>query len=117
MFGQLKYESGVHRVQVSAATCYLLPAACSDCVCQRVPLTETSGRIHTSTITVAVLPEPDEVASNFVKLDESELKVSWQTLNQCVSRWLQFDVYRASGAGGQHVLTCTPHALHTTVCT
>jgi len=71
VFGQLKYESGVHRVQ-------------------RVPLTETSGRIHTSTVTIAVLPEPPEVATNFVKLDETELKI---------------DVYRASGAGGQHVNT------------
>merc|ERR1711865_332758 len=64
VFGALKYESGVHRVQ-------------------RVPATETQGRVHTSTVTVAVLPEPTEVSSNFVKLDESDLK---------------FDVYRASGA-------------------
>ena len=65
-FSKLKYESGVHRVQ-------------------RVPLTESSGRIHTSTATVAVLPEADEVD---VSIDPSELRV---------------DTFRASGAGGQHV--------------
>jgi peptide chain release factor 1 len=66
VFARLKYESGVHRVQ-------------------RVPSTESQGRIHTSTVTVAVLPEAEEVD---VQIDESELRV---------------DVYRASGAGGQHV--------------
>jgi len=66
VFGHLKYESGVHRVQ-------------------RVPLTETSGRVHTSTATVAVLPEADEVDIN---INPADLKI---------------DVYRASGAGGQHV--------------
>jgi peptide chain release factor 1 len=66
VFARLKYESGVHRVQ-------------------RVPATEAQGRIHTSTVTVAVLPEAEEVD---VQLDESDLRV---------------DVYRASGAGGQHV--------------
>jgi peptide chain release factor 1 len=65
-YGWLKFESGVHRVQ-------------------RVPVTESSGRIHTSTATVAVLPESDDVD---VELKESDLKI---------------DVYRASGAGGQHV--------------
>jgi peptide chain release factor 1 len=65
-FSKLKYESGVHRVQ-------------------RVPLTESSGRIHTSTATVAVLPEADEVE---VSIDPNELRV---------------DTFRASGAGGQHV--------------
>jgi peptide chain release factor 1 len=65
-FAKLKYESGVHRVQ-------------------RVPATEASGRIHTSTATVAVLPEPEEVD---VALPESDLKV---------------DTMRAGGAGGQHV--------------
>ncbi len=68
VYGHLKYESGVHRVQ-------------------RVPLTETAGRIHTSTATVAVLPEVDEVDINI-------------TPDQ-----LRIDVYRASGAGGQHVNT------------
>jgi peptide chain release factor 1 len=66
VFARLKYESGVHRVQ-------------------RVPATESQGRIHTSTVTVAVLPEAEEVD---VQIDESDLRV---------------DVYRASGAGGQHV--------------
>jgi len=65
-FARFKYESGVHRVQ-------------------RVPDTETQGRIHTSTCTVAVLPEA--VIVNF-KIDDKDLKV---------------DTYRASGAGGQHV--------------
>jgi len=66
VFARLKYESGVHRVQ-------------------RVPSTETQGRIHTSTVTVAVLPEAEEVD---VTVNESDLRI---------------DVYRASGAGGQHV--------------
>jgi peptide chain release factor 1 len=68
VFARLKFESGVHRVQ-------------------RVPTTEASGRIHTSTATVAVLPEAEEVD---VKLDDKDLRI---------------DVYRASGAGGQHVNT------------
>ena len=68
VFAKLKFESGVHRVQ-------------------RVPETESGGRIHTSAATVAVLPEPDEVD---VRIDPSDLKV---------------DTYRASGAGGQHVNT------------
>ncbi|CAO3644715.1 unnamed protein product [Cunninghamella blakesleeana] len=68
VFGTLKYESGVHRVQ-------------------RVPATESQGRIHTSTITVAMLPQPTEVD---VQIKESDLKI---------------DLYRASGAGGQHVNT------------
>ncbi|CAM0141205.1 Peptide chain release factor 1, mitochondrial [Umbelopsis sp. WA50703] len=68
VFGQLKYESGVHRVQ-------------------RVPATESQGRIHTSTITVAILPQPTEVD---VQLKDSDLRI---------------DVYRSSGAGGQHVNT------------
>lgn len=68
-YSKLKYESGVHRVQ-------------------RVPQTESSGRIHTSTATVAVLPEAEEVD---VEIDEStELRI---------------DYYRSSGAGGQHVNT------------
>ena len=66
VFARLKYESGVHRVQ-------------------RVPATESQGRIHTSTVTVAVLPEAEEVDVN---INESDLRI---------------DVYRASGAGGQHV--------------
>ncbi|GBQ30789.1 peptide chain release factor 1 [Acetobacter fabarum] len=66
VFARLKYESGVHRVQ-------------------RVPATEAQGRIHTSTVTVAVLPEAEEVD---VTINESELRI---------------DVFRASGAGGQHV--------------
>jgi peptide chain release factor 1 len=68
VFAKLKYESGVHRVQ-------------------RVPVTESGGRIHTSAATVAVLPEPTEVD---VEIDEGDLKI---------------DIYRASGAGGQHVNT------------
>ncbi|MDE2437522.1 MAG: peptide chain release factor 1 [Sphingomonadales bacterium] len=68
VFAKLKFESGVHRVQ-------------------RVPVTESGGRIHTSAATVAVLPEPDEVD---VSIDDRDLKI---------------DVYRASGAGGQHVNT------------
>ncbi|TDI58055.1 MAG: peptide chain release factor 1 [Alphaproteobacteria bacterium] len=65
-FSRLKYESGVHRVQ-------------------RIPETESGGRIHTSAATVAVLPEAEEVD---IQIDEKDLRI---------------DVYRASGAGGQHV--------------
>jgi peptide chain release factor 1 len=65
-YGTFKYEGGVHRVQ-------------------RVPITEASGRIHTSTVTVAVLPEADEVD---VAINEDDLRI---------------DFFRASGAGGQHV--------------
>jgi len=68
VYSNMKYESGVHRVQ-------------------RVPRTEASGRIHTSAITVAVLPEADEIEVN---VDEKDLKV---------------DVFRASGPGGQGVNT------------
>ncbi len=68
VYSLMKYESGVHRVQ-------------------RVPKTETQGRIHTSTITVAVLPEADAVE---LKIDPHELRI---------------DVCRASGAGGQHINT------------
>ncbi|HHY10390.1 MAG TPA: peptide chain release factor 1 [Firmicutes bacterium] len=67
-YSRLKFESGVHRVQ-------------------RIPTTESGGRIHTSTATVAVLPEAEEVELN---IEQSDLK---------------FDVYRASGPGGQHVNT------------
>ena len=66
-YARLKFESGTHRVQ-------------------RVPATESQGRIHTSAATVAVLPELDEIAR--VELNPSDLKV---------------DTFRASGAGGQHV--------------
>lgn len=65
-FSKLKFESGVHRVQ-------------------RVPTTEASGRIHTSTVTVAVLPEVEEVDVDINPAD------------------LEIDTYRASGAGGQHI--------------
>src|SRR5207248_11268820 len=65
-FAKLKYESGVHRVQ-------------------RVPATEASGRIHTSTATVAVLPEAEDVD---IAIADSDLR---------------FDTMRAGGAGGQHV--------------
>jgi peptide chain release factor 1 len=65
-YGDLKFESGVHRVQ-------------------RVPATESSGRVHTSAATVAVLPEAEDVD---IDISESDLKI---------------DTYRASGAGGQHV--------------
>ncbi len=67
-YSKLKYESGVHRVQ-------------------RVPETETGGRIHTSTITVAVMPEAEEVD---VVIDENDIRI---------------DVMRASGCGGQCVNT------------
>ena len=67
VYGQLRFESGGHRVQ-------------------RVPATETQGRIHTSAATVAVMPEPDETEA--VKLNPAELRI---------------DTYRASGAGGQHI--------------
>jgi len=66
IFEKLKYESGVHRVQ-------------------RVPQTESSGRVHTSTATVAVLPEVNDID---VEINDSDLKI---------------DTYRAGGAGGQHV--------------
>ena len=65
-YSRLKFESGVHRVQ-------------------RVPDTEASGRIHTSTATVAVLPEVEDVQ---IQLNPSDIRM---------------EVYRASGAGGQHV--------------
>jgi len=68
VFARLKFESGVHRVQ-------------------RVPTTESGGRIHTSAATVAVLPEPEEVD---VQIDDRDLRI---------------DVFRSSGAGGQHVNT------------
>ena len=68
VFGKLKFESGVHRVQ-------------------RVPETESSGRVHTSAATVAVLPEANEVD---VEINPSEIRI---------------DTMRASGAGGQHVNT------------
>jgi len=68
VFGTMRFEAGVHRVQ-------------------RVPETEAMGRVHTSAISVAVLPEADEVD---VQVNESDLKI---------------DVYRAQGAGGQHVNT------------
>jgi peptide chain release factor 1 len=67
-WSRLKFERGVHRVQ-------------------RVPVTESSGRIHTSTVTVAVLPEAEEVE---IRIDDKDLKV---------------DVYRSSGPGGQGVNT------------
>jgi len=66
-YARFKFESGVHRVQ-------------------RVPETESQGRIHTSACTIAVLPEVDEIEE--VAIDDSELRI---------------DTYRASGAGGQHV--------------
>ena len=68
VFSRLKYESGVHRVQ-------------------RVPQTENQGRVHTSTVTVAVLPEVEDVD---IKIDANDLRI---------------DVYRSSGAGGQSVNT------------
>ena len=66
VYSKMKFESGVHRVQ-------------------RVPETETQGRVHTSTVTVAVLPEADDVV---VEINEKDLKI---------------DTYRSGGAGGQHV--------------
>ena len=66
VFGRLKFESGVHRVQ-------------------RVPATETQGRIHTSAATVAVLPEPEDVE---IEGNDADIRI---------------DTYRSSGAGGQHV--------------
>ena len=66
VFGRLKFESGVHRVQ-------------------RVPDTETQGRIHTSAATVAVLPEPEDVE---IEINDADIRI---------------DTYRSSGAGGQHV--------------
>jgi peptide chain release factor 1 len=68
VYRHLQYESGVHRVQ-------------------RVPVTESQGRIHTSAVTVAVLPEAEDVD---IRINEDELKT---------------DVFRAQGAGGQHVNT------------
>lgn len=66
VFARLKFESGVHRVQ-------------------RVPTTETQGRVHTSTVTVAIMPEAEEVD---IRIDDKDLRI---------------DVMRAQGAGGQHV--------------
>lgn len=66
-YGQLRFESGGHRVQ-------------------RVPVTETQGRIHTSAATVAVMPEPDEAEA--ITLNPADLRI---------------DTFRASGAGGQHI--------------
>ena len=68
VFARLKFESGVHRVQ-------------------RVPVTESGGRIHTSAATVAVLPEAEDVD---VQIEDKDLRI---------------DIYRSSGAGGQHVNT------------
>jgi len=65
-YGQMKFESGVHRVQ-------------------RIPETESNGRVHTSAATIAVLPEAEDLD---IEINESDLKI---------------DTYRASGAGGQHV--------------
>ena len=67
VYGALKFESGGHRVQ-------------------RVPVTETQGRIHTSACTIAVMAEPDEAEA--IKINPSDLRI---------------DTYRASGAGGQHI--------------
>ena len=67
IYGRLRFESGGHRVQ-------------------RVPVTETQGRIHTSACTVAVMPEPDEHEA--IKLNPADLRI---------------DTFRASGAGGQHI--------------
>ena len=67
VYGQLRFESGGHRVQ-------------------RVPVTETQGRIHTSACTVAVMPEPDEREA--IKINPADLRI---------------DTFRASGAGGQHI--------------
>ena len=69
VYSQLKFESGAHRVQ-------------------RVPITESQGRVHTSACTVAILPETDEV--NAIDINPSDLRI---------------DTYRSSGAGGQHVNT------------
>lgn len=66
VYGEFKFESGVHRVQ-------------------RIPVTESQGRVHTSTITVAVLPEAEEVD---IQINTEDLRI---------------DVYRSGGAGGQHV--------------
>jgi len=66
-YSRLKFESGAHRVQ-------------------RVPVTETQGRVHTSTCTVAILPEADEIAG--ITLNPADLRI---------------DTFRASGAGGQHI--------------
>jgi peptide chain release factor 1 len=68
VFGILKFESGTHRVQ-------------------RIPVTESKGRVHTSAVTVAVLPEPEEIE---IQIDEKDLRI---------------DIYRASGNGGQCVNT------------
>ncbi|HIH2763454.1 MAG TPA: peptide chain release factor 1 [Candidatus Azoamicus sp.] len=67
IFSNLKYESGIHRVQ-------------------RIPLTESNGRVHTSTCTIAVLKETEKMDS--IELNQNDLRI---------------DTYRASGAGGQHV--------------
>ena len=67
VYGKLKFESGIHRVQ-------------------RIPQTESQGRIHTSACTVAVLPEIEDIGD--IAIDKSDLRI---------------DTYRASGAGGQHV--------------
>ncbi|XP_031381813.1 uncharacterized protein LOC116196297 isoform X2 [Punica granatum] len=74
VYGKLKFESGVHRVQ-------------SISLWQRVPVTEKSGRIHTSAVSVAVLPQADQVD---VQLRNEDLRI---------------DTYRSGGAGGQHVNT------------
>lgn len=66
VYSKLKYESGAHRVQ-------------------RIPVTESQGRVHTSTATVVVMPEEEDVE---IEIDPKDIRV---------------DVYRASGAGGQHI--------------
>ena len=71
-YNRLRLESGGHRVQ-------------------RVPVTETQGRIHTSAATVAVMPEPDEAEA--ITLNPADLRI---------------DTFRASGAGGQHIASHSP---------
>jgi len=75
-YSRLKFESGVHRVQ-------------------RVPVTEANGRVHTSTVTVAVLPEAEEID---VEINPNDLRI---------------DTYRASGAGGQHITNRFGHKNNT----
>ena len=77
-YSRFKYESGVHRVQ-------------------RVPETESQGRVHTSTTTVAVLPEAEDVE---LEIDPNDLKI---------------DTFRSSGAGGQHI-NKTSSAIESLTC-